>query len=146
MNLFKKIFFISVFLFSFFVNANAQTEKYIDSYNYFQWIQSNNPGCGVGSFYVYVNKYFNNKNGFYYYEFYVWSNSYYSNCTVSYSFIDDFILYIHNGGDYVPVLKLDYYLAAPKSTSFNGWNYITSVYSSNPNQKFKIKWNGVKSY
>lgn len=148
MNWFKKIFLISVFtIISVIANdVKAQGSQYINSSNYFNWIKIGEPSCGNGSFYIYVNRYYNQTQGLYYFEIYIWSDSYYKNCKESYTYIDDVVLYIDDKGYYSQVLVLDYYLAQPKNASFNGWNYIAYVYSSNPNQKIKIKWGSVSSY
>jgi hypothetical protein len=148
MNWLKKIFLTGIFvvLSIVFNKANAQSEQYINSSNYYTWIQTCNPDCGKGSFYTYVNRYYNQNSGYYYFEIYIWSNSYYKNCNEAYTYIDDVVIYVESKGNYTSVLKLDYYLASPKTATFNGWNYMAYVYSTNPNQKFKIKWSSISAY
>ncbi len=148
MNWLKKIFLISaVFILSSILNISvAQGEININSSKCFRWIEVSTQACKKGSFYVYVNRRYNQENGFYYFDIYIWSNSYYENCNESSTYIDDVDIYINSGGRYVPAVNLDYYLAAPKTNSFNGWNYMAYVYSKDPNQLFKIKWSSVSTY
>lgn len=148
MNWLRKIFLIGVFtILSAFANdVKAQGTQYINSSNYFNWIKVGEPLCGKGSFYVYVNRIYNQSQGLYYFEIYIWSDSYYKNCQASSTYIDDVIVYVDVNGYYSQALTLDYYLAAPKGGTFNGWNYMAYVYSKNPNQKIKIKWNSISQY
>ena len=144
-NWFKKILAITTFLLisSF---AQAQEVVYFDNTNYNQWIQIGDVACGKASFHLYVNQYYNQTDGLYYYEIYVWSDSYYKNCNPSYTYIENVIVYVYDGSVYSNSLSMDYYLASPKTTTFNGWNYLAYVYSASANQKFKIAWDGANPY
>lgn len=148
MNWLKKIFLTgAIVVLSAVANfANAQGSVTISSSNYFTWVKVDEPACGKGSFYVYVNKYYNTADRLYYYEIYIWSDSYYKNCNTSYTYIEDVVLYVHDNGNYIKALTLDYFLAAPKTGTFNGWNYMAYVYSGSASQKFKIKWDSVSPY
>ena len=126
--------------------AHAQGSIIFDGNNYNQWIKIGEPACGVGSFYLYVNQYYSQADGLYYYEIYVWSDSYYKNCNPSYTYIKDVVIYVHNGTNYSNSLSYDYFLASPKTTTFNGWNYLAYVYSGSASQKFKITWSGATPY
>lgn len=140
-NWFKKILAVAAFMLIS-LAAQSQGSLTINSTNYNKWVQVCNTACGKGSFYVYVNKYYNQTDKYYYYEIYVWSESYYKNCTSAYTYIDEVKIYANN----IQVLILDYYLASPKTDTFNGWNYMAYVYSSKENETIKITWDSISPY
>jgi hypothetical protein len=148
MNWIKNIFLTGVLIIvsTFFKNSNAQGEQHIGPTKYNKWIQVSRSDCGKGSFYIYVNKSFDRNDMLYYFDVYIWSDSYYKDCSVSHTYIDNVVIFVENFGKYDRSLSLDYYLAAPKSNSFNGWNHMAFIYSAKSSQEFKIKWDLISTY
>jgi hypothetical protein len=115
-----------------------------NSSNYNTWIKACEPACGKGSFYLYAHKTYNQSNGLYYFQVYVWSDSFYKNCNQAYTYIDNVSIYLSENKK--NSLNFDYFLASPKTASFNGWNYIAYIYSTSANQKFKFEWGSASPY
>lgn len=136
--------FSFVMLYSF---AQAQGGvAYFSSSSYNQWIEFSEKRCGKAGFYIYIRRYYKPSHRVFYYDIYIWSDSYYRNCLPSYTYINNIMVYMHDGKNYKPVLNLDYYIASPKKSDFNGWNYLGYLYSRNSNQNIKITWTDKSPY
>jgi hypothetical protein len=122
-------------------NANAQGNIEINYNQYNQWVLSNQPCVGCGSFFVMVVNNPNPNNGYYYYDIYLWTNSSYRNGFIASTYLKNINFYLVGAsGNEIKVFNMVYAVVPPKSSYFNGYFYIAYVYSLSPSQTIKLTW------
>lgn len=146
MKWFKKILFTILIIIAPIFSSAQSGYQYVDASNCYQWIKLSNSQCGKASFYIYVDKVYNNGSRLYYYNIYLWSDSYYNNCNTSSTYISNINVYAFNNGKYSKAFGVPYLLAKPKSNYFNGWNFLGYVYTYSSNQSIKITWEDISLY
>ncbi len=146
-----KKFIISLFfiLLSFLPKAQTATQIHIDHNNVtYNWRSSGQSGYGLGCFYICVTRTTEpDAKGLYWFYFYAWSNSFYSNGLVASTYITNInINAVDINGRQIHLVGPYYFLAYPKTTTFNGYNLAGTMYSPDPQQIFNITWGTVTPY
>lgn len=130
------------------ISLNGQGSMTINHNQYNQWILSNQPCVGCGSFYIMiVNNPIPNEKGYYFYDIYCWTYSSYANGFVASTYLKNINFYfVGASGDEIFIMNMPYAVVPPKSKYFNGYFYLAYAYSTSATQTIKLTWSDVKSW
>lgn len=104
--------------------------------------------CGSAFFMVYRSA-FPNQLGQYEAYVYVWSNSFNRNGIAVATYVSRPRIYAVDawGRRFPnPIVSMEYHLASPQSSSFNGWNLMFYLYSPSPNQGYLLEFDYLDNY
>lgn len=80
---------------------------------------------------------------------YAWSNSFdvYGNAVTTYiSRPRVYGIDVYGRKIPTPIITMEYHLASPQTPSFNGWNFVFYLYSSNPSQRYILEFDYLDNY
>lgn len=142
----KNLLLSFILLLSF--KASSQGSITINYTQYNQWVLSNQPCVGCGSFYVMVvNNPTPNNRGYYFYDIYCWTNSSYLNGFLASTYLKNINFYfVGASGNEIFIMNMPYAVVPPKSQYFNGYFYLAYAYSTSPTQSIKLTWSEAKPW
>jgi hypothetical protein len=113
-----------------------------------QWSQIGNKCFSCGSAYFMIYRESQPRSGWYYSYVYVWSNSYDSRGTLTNTYITRPQIWMTDswGNNVQQLASSHYFLAAPQSSDFNGWNLLFTVWSTSPTAGFTLQFDGIDDY
>lgn len=144
-----KLFLLLAFLFGFTPIKSQELKTHVDRNGYtYDWKLSNKICYGCGAFYACVTRTANpDEKGLYYFYIYFWSKSYYANGGLASTYITNINIYGTDKFGNVSLITGPYYFVAfPKTESFNGYNLAATIYSTDPSQIINITWGQVTAY
>lgn len=124
------IFFTFITLFS-----NSQTEFNFSSFNYGQFLLSNQAYCGRGALYCVVNRsQYVNGYGYYCYQIYFATNSYFMDCSQSRTYVPNIeVMYFENANWYYPSNFQKFWVTVGPTS------LVYTLYHPFPNLNIKIR-------
>ena len=112
------------------------------------WQQVGQKCFACGSAYFMIYRESTPRNGWYYSYVYVWSNSYDSRGILTNTYITRPRIWMLDswGNKTQQLVSSQYYLAAPQSVNFNGWNLMFTMWSTSPTSGYRLEFDALDDY
>ena len=151
MNIILKIILSIALVFSF-LTVHSQSNSLVVhtdrnglTYN---WQLSNQACYGCGSFYLAILRdNIPDEKGVYKLYVYFWSNSFYANGLKASTYITNINIYaVDAQGNKKLLLQPFWFLVKPKTDSFDGYNLIATISTTDPQQIISITYEGAQAF